>query len=131
MRMTSTESKLIKRLGHLGINVENASLLNLGSTSSLTGEELSIFFKFKTWNTISKFRGLSEDFIDKYCDNLNWKELSKSQILSEKIILKYIDRIYLPYIAKYQVLSKEMQTRLHIIGVNSQRRVGVIKYIII
>jgi hypothetical protein len=50
------------------------------------------FYKLD-WSTISCYKKLSEEFIEKYADQLNWNQISTHQRLSEHMLRKYIDKI--------------------------------------
>ena len=47
----------------------------------------------KNWTRISRYRILSEKFIERYKNKLNWIIISRYQILSEKFIEKYRNKI--------------------------------------
>ena len=49
---------------------------------------------FQLWNTISFYQpNLSDQFIDRFADQLDWELMSANQDLSEYIMLKYFNRI--------------------------------------
>ena len=49
---------------------------------------------FQLWNTISFYQpNLSNEFIDRFADQLDWELMSANQDLSETIMLKYFNRI--------------------------------------
>ncbi|MFN3551378.1 MAG: hypothetical protein ACK4WJ_06195, partial [Endomicrobiia bacterium] len=45
------------------------------------------------WKKVSRFRYLSEEFIERYKDKVEWDLISKSQKLSEEFIEKYKDKV--------------------------------------
>ena len=63
------------------------------------------------WYWISRAKGLSLDFIEKFADLVIWKEISSEQILPESFIEKYADRVNWICISEHQVLSEEFIER--------------------
>jgi len=59
------------------------------------------------WNKISRFKFLSEEFINRYRDYLDWNEICLHQKLSRSFIIKYI-RIFYGYKLNFPVLRKNM-----------------------
>lgn len=57
------------------------------------------------WDWISIEQNLSESFIEKYKDKVDWICISEQQTLSEAFIEKYKDYVDWEYISKYQDLS--------------------------
>ena len=45
------------------------------------------------WDIISCYQKLTEDFIEKYIDNMYWDGISMLQKISEEFIEKYIDKV--------------------------------------
>ena len=61
---------------------------------------------YEDWETLSEHRGLTEDFIREFADNVWWGNISEYQHLSEDFIREFKDRVDWDWIAKYQRLSK-------------------------
>ena len=59
------------------------------------------------WNIITYRQFLSEEFIEKFQDNLSWYSISKYQYLSESFIEKYQDKVDWYCISLNQKLSEE------------------------
>lgn len=76
------------------------------------------FSNFQLWNTISFYQpNLSDQFIDRFADQLDWELMSANQNLSEYVMLKYFNRInweavlsnkniYLPYTVERKLREK-------------------------
>ena len=47
----------------------------------------------KSWDKISKYPNLSEDFIREYSDYVNWNSISRYQKLSENFIREFRDKV--------------------------------------
>ena len=63
--------------------------------------------KYEDWETLSEHRGLTEDFIREFADNVWWGNISEYQHLSEDFIREFKDRIDWFYISQYQHLSED------------------------
>ena len=48
---------------------------------------------YEDWETLSEHRGLTEDFIREFADNVWWGNISEYQHLSEDFIREFKDRI--------------------------------------
>jgi len=59
------------------------------------------------WGCISAYQSLSEDFIERYQDKVNWCWISMHQSLSEEFIEKHENKVYWNCISRYQSLSEE------------------------
>ena len=68
--------------------------------------ELSELIENNEWTYISIYQKLSEEFIEKYQDNVNWDAISAYQKLSEKLIEKYKDKVNWYFISRFQILSE-------------------------
>ena len=55
---------------------------------------------------MSKVKGLSKSFIEKFQDRMNWHWISRYQKLSESFIEKFHDRVNWKDISEYQKLSE-------------------------
>ena len=64
-------------------------------------------FNSYEWEAISMYQNLSEEFIEKYENELNWLWISYSQKLSERLIEKFEDEVDWYYVSKYQTLSEK------------------------
>jgi len=60
--------------------------------------------KYLGWKYVCQFYNLSEEFIEKYIDNVNWYYISRYQDLSEEFIEKHIKNLWV-FFAQYQKLS--------------------------
>lgn len=77
-------------------------------------KELRTFYKKDediNWNDISKYRELSENFIEKFKDYIDWNEISRHQILSEDFIEKHKDNLEWGSISSNQILSEDFIKR--------------------
>ena len=59
------------------------------------------------WHYISIYQKLSEDFIEKHADRISWNFISIYQKLSEDFINEHADKVDWDYISKYQKLSED------------------------
>lgn len=59
------------------------------------------------WYKICIYEPLSEEFIEKYQDNLDWENISIYQKLSEDFIRKHKDKLNWRNISSYQKLSED------------------------
>jgi hypothetical protein len=64
-----------------------------------------------SFDIISVYQKLSEEFIDKFSDKLSWYNISLYQKLSEGFIEKYKDKVHWEIIIKVQRLSEEFIIR--------------------
>ncbi|HNW65783.1 MAG TPA: hypothetical protein PKO10_01060 [Aliarcobacter cryaerophilus] len=61
-----------------------------------------------SWNNISVYQKLSEEFIREFANRLRWINISTYQNLSEEFIKEFADRVYWHHnISAYQKLSEE------------------------
>ena len=61
---------------------------------------------YNNWMSLSKYEGLTEDFIREFADKVNWETISLWQTLSEDFIKEYKDKVNWNYISYHQKLSK-------------------------
>jgi len=64
-----------------------------------------------SWYYIVSTQKLSEQFIEKYKDNLEWRKVCRYQDLSEKFIEKYKDKVYWSIIIESQKISQSFIDR--------------------
>jgi hypothetical protein len=64
------------------------------------------FKNIVSWDDISKFQKLSEEFIREFKDKVNWKCISQYQKLSEGFIREFQDKVSWSNISAYQNLSE-------------------------
>lgn len=62
---------------------------------------------YQDWQAVSTHRGLTEDFIRKFADNVDWICISRYQRLSEDFIREFADRVDWTYVSATQHLSED------------------------
>lgn len=62
---------------------------------------------YQYWKSVSKHKGLTEDFIREFADEVNWSCISANQHLSEDFIREFQDRVDWLNISRYRRLSEE------------------------
>ena len=62
---------------------------------------------YQDWLSVSRHKGLTEDFIREFKDNVYWVDISKYQHLSENFIRKFQDKVDWHYVSRYQRLSED------------------------
>ena len=72
-----------------------------------TERQLLETVNYTGWKYISEFEQLSEEFMEKYQDNLWWDAISCQQKLSEPFMIKFQDKINWRWISSFQVLSED------------------------
>jgi hypothetical protein len=84
-----------------------------------TWEDISYFhklpdnfiFEFKEkliWDVISEFQILNEKLIEKCIDKINWNLISRFQILSEIFIRKYHNKLNWCFLSEFQILNEKL-----------------------
>ena len=97
---------------------KNVDLRSLIIHKKFSGEQLEEILKFEALKNdlslrksyivlICQYQKLSENFIEKYQDEVNWGCVSKYQKLSENFIKKFLTRVNMVKISEHQVLSEE------------------------
>ena len=76
-------------------------------TAKKIKEEFGYDFLSMNWKEISKYKGLSETFIEKYIDRVDWYFISICQNLSEDFIDKHTDKVDWDSISICQNLSED------------------------
>lgn len=62
---------------------------------------------YQYWKSVSKHKGLTEDFIREFANEVDWCWISAYQNLSEDFIREFADKVDVFYISRYQHLSEE------------------------
>ena len=62
---------------------------------------------YQDWESVSKHKGLTEDFIREFADKVRWYWISIYQHLSENFIREFKDNVDWDWISKYQHLSED------------------------
>jgi hypothetical protein len=101
---------LIKKL-ELNCSVEEfkniVSWDDISEYQKLSENFIREFKDIVDWEWISKYQNISEGFIREFIDKVNWGWISASQNLSEGFIREFKDKISWYYISKYQKLSEK------------------------
>jgi hypothetical protein len=63
--------------------------------------------EYISWDAISIYHRLTEDFIREFQDDLNWSMISSNQILSEDFIREFQNKVNWTAISIHQILSEE------------------------
>ena len=83
---------------------------------------------YKYWKSVSKHKGLTEDFIREFADFVDWEWISQYQHLSEGFIREFADRVYWYWISKYKHLSedfiREFADELDWVGISLYQRLS-------
>jgi hypothetical protein len=88
---------------------DNSSKEDFFSTYEITDsfvEKNQHMFNDKSWNYISRYQNLKEDFIEKHKERVNWNYISCYQSLSEEFISKFENKVCWYYISANQNLSE-------------------------
>ncbi len=64
-----------------------------------------------TWDKISRYSGMTEDFIAKFADNLNWTIMSKCQGLTPYLFETFSDKIDYSQLKYNNVIPQSLKTR--------------------
>ena len=62
---------------------------------------------YRNWMNLSGHRGLTEDFIREFADDVDWYWISARQPLSEDFIREFKDKVYWDLISEFQQLSED------------------------
>jgi len=89
-----------------GENINNWSWENISRYQHLTEDFIRKFKDYMDWTNISKFQKLSESFIREFEDKVNWNWISFKQTLSESFIREFKDKVNWYYISSSQKLSE-------------------------
>src|SRR3712207_9309191 len=88
---------------------------------------LNEMVKLGQWNKISTLNGLTEEFMDKYQDQLNWGYICQTQKLSENFMRNHENKMVWNFVSKYQTLTEsfinDYQNKLNW-DRSEERRVG-------
>ena len=83
---------------------------------------------YKDWKSVSRHKGLTEDFIREFANKVNWCYISLCQHLSEDFIREFKDRVSWYYISTFQHLSedfiREFQDRVDWKGISACQRLS-------
>ena len=111
----SIEYNLQRANAILGTNYQNWVMLS--THKGLTEDFIREFADDLDCETISTYQLLSEDFIREFADRVDWDTISANQHLSEEFIREFKDRVDWFYISEYQHLSedfiREFKDRVH------------------
>ena len=99
----------------LGTNYDD--WVSLSMHKGLTEDFIREFADEVDYETISTYQLLSEDFIREFADRVDWDTISVYQHLSEDFIREFKDKVDWFYISEYQHLSedfiREFKDRVH------------------
>ena len=95
------ENKYNKKINHFN----NYEWIEISKFKYLTEEFMEKYQNEIVWGCISEFQKLSEDFIEKYQNKIDWYFVSKCQYLSGEFINKHKKRMDFYYMSKQNKIN--------------------------